>query len=139
MDAATRSRVGLLCDQLSRWPSLREIIREGGAGPELDDLLALLAGPAEPAPRRMAELVDAVERSCARQGLAGWTSREGVPLPGVPTLPPGMTGTAGVAGWTCPFSRCDRVVTPDESPRPPECAAAHGRDARMKPYRPVTS
>jgi hypothetical protein len=43
-----RDRVGMLCDQLSRFPDLHGIIRDAGAGGELDELLAALGGEDEP-------------------------------------------------------------------------------------------
>jgi hypothetical protein len=40
--------MGMLCDRLSRWPDLRGVIRDAGAGAELDELLAALGGEGEP-------------------------------------------------------------------------------------------
>ena len=134
MDAAARERVGLLCDQLSRWPSLETTIRDGGAQSELTTLLALLSGDTDPDGQRITELLDASESSCAREGLVGLTSRNGDSLGGMAGLPPGMNGAPEVVGWTCPFDRCSRVVMPDETSQPPTCAALQGPDGWMKPY-----
>ncbi|MET9073380.1 hypothetical protein ABZX95_14655 [Streptomyces sp. NPDC004232] len=134
MDEAVSDRVGMLCDQLSRWPELATTIRDGGAQAQLAELLTLLAGRSAPDDRRVSALIDAIEDACARQGLPGLTRR-------LPSLPPGL-GTARrtpqdgePAGWTCPLDRCSRVVLPEETPSAPICAA-HGEDARMRPYRP---
>lgn len=123
-------RVGLLCDELSRWPELTQTIRDGGAQAQLNEVLKLLADPNDSNEQHMAQLLDAIEDACARQGLALQTRA-------IPSLPPG-TGWhgGGLAGWTCPLDRCTRVVLPDETTDPPTCAAAHGEAARMKPYRP---
>ncbi|MET7783558.1 hypothetical protein ABZU94_39035 [Streptomyces mirabilis] len=137
MQAADRDRVGLLCDQLSRWPSLTATIRDGGAETELHDLLALLSNQSDPDSQQVSELIEAIERACARQGLTGLTHRNGGSPGGITALPPGMTGAPEVVGWTCPLSQCNRVVTPEETSHPPACAAVPGPDGRMKPYPPT--
>lgn len=130
MDDVVGERVAALCGELSRWPELATVIGDAGALPQLSELLALLANRAEPDERHVATLLDVIEDACARQGLPALTRR-------VPSLPPGMgADTGGPAGWTCPLSRCSRVVLPDETPHPPTCAAAVGEDGRMKPYSP---
>ena len=120
-------------------------IRDGGGEHALTELLALLTGTTDPEGPRLSELIDAIEDACARQGLAGLTSREvgspgGIPaLPsGMNVLPPWMGGAPEVMGWTCPLGRCNRVVTPDETAHPPTCVA-HGPEGRMKPYPPNAS
>jgi len=137
MDTAVGNRVGLLCEQLSTWASLGDIIRAGGAGRELKTLTSLLGAEADPDQAQVAALVDAVEEACARQGLPG-LARRAVGPQGVPALPPGMPGRSAIAGWTCPVGRCDRVVTPDEASRSPVCAVVQGfgsgTDGLMKPY-----
>ncbi|CAN3985934.1 hypothetical protein [Kitasatospora purpeofusca] len=138
MDLLLRDRVGTLCEQLSRWPSLRTSIRDGGGEHALTELLALLTGTTDPEGPRVSELVDAIEDACARQGLAGLTTREVGSPGGIPALPPGMSGAPEIMGWTCPLGRCNRVVTPDETAHPPTCAA-HGPEGRMKPYPPSAS
>lgn len=122
-------RVGLLCDQLSRWPELAEMIRDGGAHSQLEELLALLAGATNPDEHHVTELVAAIEHACARQGLPAQSR-------GISSLPPGMgeSQRGRPAGWTCPLGRCSRVVLPDETEHPPTCAAARGEDTGMKPY-----
>lgn len=134
MDVNVRDRVGLLCDQLSRWPSLMATIQDGGAQAELDTLLALVASETDPDSKRVSDLIDLIESACARQGVVGLTSRDGVPGGGITSLPPGMASTPEVMGWTCPLGRCDRVVTSDETSNPPTCVAAHGPNTYMKPY-----
>lgn len=138
MDAAVGNRVGLLCGQLSTWaPSLGDIIRAGGAEPELKALMTMLGAEAEPDQARVAKLIDAVEEACARQGLPGLARRTTGPQ-GVPALPPGIAGGSAIAGWTCPVGRCDRVVTPDETSAAPACAVVSGcgggTNRSMKPY-----
>lgn len=130
--AAVRDRVGLLCDQLSRWPTLHATIDSAGADNELGALLALLAGPHEPDLGKIETLLDAIDQACARIGLAALTSRAKGPAPWA-GLPPGLAGHPGPAGWTCPLRRCDRVVTPDETSAPPTCAAAQ---VLMSAYNP---
>ncbi|MFD5728312.1 hypothetical protein ACFWMT_19775 [Streptomyces sp. NPDC058368] len=137
MDAMTRERVGLLCDQLSRWPSLQTTIRDGGAEDELRDLLRQLASETAPDNQRVSELLDAIERACALQGLPGLTSRTSNNPVDMTTLPPGMTDVRSVVGWTCPIKRCNRVVTPDETSQPPTCVALHDANGRMTPYSPL--
>jgi hypothetical protein len=138
MDAAVGYRVGLLCEQLSTWATLRDIIRADGAEPKLEALMTLLGAEAEPDQARVAALIDAVEEACARQQLPGLARRTTQPG-GVPALPPGMAGrsASAIAGWTCPVGRCDRVVTPDETSTAPACAvvsgAGGGTDGSMKP------
>jgi hypothetical protein len=131
MDAGLRGRVGLLCEQLSRWPSLRTIIGDAGARTELADLLAVLADPREPEADRVRTLLDAIDKACVGVGLTGLTSRTKAPDAGL-TLPYGVNAVPGLVGWTCPLGRCDRVVTRKEAADPPTCAP--GRDTRMKPY-----
>jgi hypothetical protein len=139
MDEAVRHRIAALCDQLSRWPSLETLIRDGGAEAELKDLLRLLVGRTDPDQGQVIALIDAVERGCARQGLAGLTNRGGRLPSGYTALPSvsyaGLpTGTSETAGWTCPLGRCSRVVIPDESAVAPDCAAGPDGGMQMKPY-----
>ncbi|MER7693829.1 hypothetical protein [Streptomyces sp. NPDC097610] len=135
MDEAVGDRVGMLCDQLSRWPELATMIRDGGGQAQLEELLTLLADRSAYDERRISALMDAIEDACARQGLPGLTRR-------LPPLPPGMgtaqrtTGHGEPAGWTCPLDYCSRVVLPEETPSPPTCAAARGEHTQMRPYRP---
>ncbi|MFB7128262.1 hypothetical protein [Kitasatospora sp. NPDC056273] len=135
MDLASRERLGSLCDQLGTWPSLRELISDAGAETQLNDLLALLTEPGDPDNALVAELLDAVEDAYTRLGMIGLTSRDGVP-PRIALLPPGIAGQRAVIGWTCPLDRCNRVITADETPLPPTCAA-HGPNGPMKPYPPT--
>jgi hypothetical protein len=96
----------MLCDQLSRFPDhLPDIIRSGGAGQELDELLAALGGEDEPDKDQMLAWLNDIEDACASEGLAGVTSREHAFRP----LPPGYE-TSGPQAWVCPRGRCDRVV-----------------------------
>lgn len=121
--AGVRDRVGMLCDQLSRWPDLRGIIRDAGAGGELDELLAALDSEGEPDPDRMLAWVQAIDDACARKkGLVGITSGEKSFRP----LPPGPAGDLDCRAWVCPRGRCDRVVLSEETRTSPVCAAANG-------------
>ena len=123
-----RDRVGMLCDQLSRFPDhLPGIIRSGGAGRELDELLAALGGEDEPDKDQMLAWLNDIEDACASEGLAGVTSREHAFRP----LPPGYE-TSGPQAWVCPRGRCDRVVLPEEARTPPVCEVAGGTP--MNPF-----
>jgi hypothetical protein len=117
-----RDRVGMLCDQLSRWPDLDGIIRDGGAGGELDELLAALGGEDEPDKDRLLAWVQDIEDACASKGLVGITSREHAFRP----LPEGLFAAHGSRAWVCPRGRCDRVVLPEDAQAPPVCAVAGG-------------
>jgi hypothetical protein len=123
-------RVGALCAQLSRWDSLEGIIRDGGAGEALDELMAAVRGDAAQVPDQLARLLDDIEEACARRGLAGITSRGQRHL----TLPPGLSGPAeegASPAWVCPCSRCERVVFPEQAETAPMCVIA---GAAMKPF-----
>jgi hypothetical protein len=126
--AGARDRVGMLCDQLSRWPDLRGIICDAGAGGELDELLLALGGEGEPDHDRILAWVQAIEDTCARKGLVGITSREHAFRP----LPPGPFEASGLRAWVCPRGRCDRVVLPDEVQAAPVCAVAG--ETPMSPF-----
>jgi hypothetical protein len=117
-----RDRVGMLCDQLSRFPDLHDIIRNAGADKELDGLLAALGGAGELDQERMLAWLQAIEDACARKGLAGITSREH----GFRPLPAGLSATSNIPVWVCPRGRCDRVVLPEEAQTPPVCAVTGG-------------
>jgi hypothetical protein len=122
-----RNRLGLLCDQLTRHRTMTEEIEAAGAGPHLRELLRLVregSGTATEGTREK-ELLDAIEDACARRGLSALEVREF----GDVRLPPGFehgapsSGGAGPNAWVCPWGRCGRVVFPDETPAPPDCAA----------------
>jgi hypothetical protein len=117
-----RERVGMLCDQLSRWPNLHGIIRDSGAGGELDELLSALGGEHEPDQDRVLIWMRAIEDACARKGLTGIISREHTFRP----LPTGLSAASDSRAWVCPQGRCDRVVLPEEAQTPPVCAVAGG-------------
>jgi hypothetical protein len=133
MDALVRDRVGLLCDQLSRFPTLRSTIADAGASTELAELLTKLADAHEPDQARILALLNAIEQACAGVGLAGLTSRTKGFDVGL-TLPGGLDADPGLAGWTCPLRRCDRVVIRQEAvgTTTPTCAAR--QNAPMMPY-----
>lgn len=120
-----RSRLGLLCDGLSQWNSLDGIIRAGGAGPELDELLTGF-DHADVDPARSAQLLDAIDAACKRAGL-DWPPRAFQPLPH------GFTVSPDGDSWVCPHGRCDRVVLPEEAGGPPLCGA--GSRIPMKSFR----
>lgn len=138
VDAGVRGRVESLCGQLSRWPEVRETLREGAAEDALDTLLALLRRREEPDSAQVEQLLDTIDRAAAEQGLPGLTSTvrgtgAGLP-PGMTRLPPGVADPA--LGWTCPLARCTRVVLADESRSAPACAAAGPGTNTMAPYPP---
>ncbi|MFD4749000.1 hypothetical protein ACFWOS_26450 [Streptomyces rubiginosohelvolus] len=133
MDTEVRGRVEALCGQLSRWPSVREIVREGAAEGALDALLMLLRGREEPDPARVEELLDRIGRAAAERGLPGLTSTVRGPIP---ALPHGMPAGPETLGWTCPLTRCTRVVLAGESVSTPVCAAAEPGANAMTPYAP---
>jgi len=113
--------------ELSRWPSLARIIRDNGAGQELDELLASSAGPGLD-PERGNVLLDAIEEASLRAGLSGLTRTTGFR-----PLPPGTSLLAGAPSWVCPHGGCDRVVLEEESNSAPACAVAGG--VPMKSFR----
>lgn len=114
-----RNRVGMLCDQLSRFPDLHDVIRDAGADGELDKLLAALGGVDEPDEDQVLVWLQAIEDACARKGLAGVTSREHAFRPPFP-------GVSDSWAWVCPRGRCDRVVLPEKARTPPVCAMDGG-------------
>ncbi len=125
-----RVRLGALCSELSRWVSLGDIIRQGGAGPELDELLTLAAGPGI-APERGRVLLDAIEEACKRVGLDAVTRGTGLLR-----LPAGTSLSSAVDSWVCPHSSCDRVVLAEEARDAPDCPLAGGiplRSFRVSP------
>jgi len=127
--AAARDGAGILCGQLSRWPDLHGIIRDAGAGGELDKLLAALGGEDEPDQDQVLAWLQVIEDACASKGLVGITSREHAFRP----LPAGLFPASDLSAWVCPRGRCDRVVLPDEAQAPPACVVAGGT-----PMRPFT-
>ncbi|MER7199908.1 hypothetical protein [Streptomyces sp. NPDC000188] len=136
MDTEIRRRLNALCGQLSRWPAVRETLREGAAEDALDTLLTLLRGREEPDSARVEQLLDTIDRAAAEQGLPGLTSSvrgagPGQP-PAIPSLPPGVVNPT--LGWTCPLVRCNRVVLAEESVGTPVCAAAGPGANTMAPY-----
>ncbi|MEU9731420.1 hypothetical protein [Streptomyces sp. NPDC048002] len=133
MDSEVRGRVEALCGQLSRWPSVRETVRDGDAEGALDALLTLLRRSEDPDPARLEALLDTIGRAAAAQGLPGLTSSVRGP---VPSLPQGMLGGPENLGWTCPLARCTRVVLAGESEGTPVCAAADPAANAMTPYVP---
>lgn len=144
MDAEVRNRIGILCRQISRRPSLVTAIGEIGARPALDELLTALAGPAEPGQARIIELLDAIDHAGKSRGLTGLTSPgkaldAGHCLPpglvaGPDSLPPGFSGAPKPIGWTCTLRRCDRVDVPAHAADgTPTCAASGNKPLRPYP------
>ena len=116
---------GMLCDQLSRFPDLHDIIRDAHVGGELEKLLAALSGEDEPDEDQVLAWLQAIDDACARKGLAGIISREQVFRPPFP-------GVSDSWAWVCPRGRCDRVVLPEEAQTPPVCAVNGGTP--MSPF-----
>jgi hypothetical protein len=146
-----RDRVGMLCDQLSRFPDLYDIIRDAGAGGELDKLLDALSGEDEPDEDQALVWLQAIDDACARKGLAGITSREHAFRPLPPGLPPSrfhplsrwlslplgklpvpVSPDPSSDAWVCPRNLCARVVLPEETQTRPVCAVADGTS--MRPF-----
>lgn len=139
MDTELQRRVEHLCDQLSRWPSIKATIVAGNGGAELQELAELLQANGEIDVGRTRELLDKIGDAAASRGLPGLTSRPRGPIP---SLPPGMPPPGRVprvAGWTCPLHRCSRVVLSGEAVRPgasdgvPRCATGAKPMAEYRP------
>ena len=124
----------MLCDQLSRFPDhLPGIIRSGGAGQELDELLAALGGEDEPDKDQMLAWLNDIEDACASEGLAVGHGQADVgalqtgtrPDAGGRAVPPRRACQAIVAGaaWSCrprPVGpRVAALVTPELHPAGP--------------------
>lgn len=125
-----RVRLGALCSELSRWTSLGDIIRQSGAGQELDDLRTLAAGQGV-GPGNGRVLLDAIEEACKRAGLDSVTRTTGFLR-----LPAGTALSSAVDSWVCPHGSCDRVVLPEEARDAPDCPIAGGislRSFRVSP------
>ena len=117
----TRILLTLLCTRIQRTPSLIAVIQDGGDA-ELKALVGLLRDGHEP-PGGVMALLNALERVCAKNGVAGVLST----AKGAPFVP-GLTDVAqepnAAAGWVCPSGRCNRVVLSDEDPGIRVCAIA---------------
>lgn len=121
-----RERLGALCDQLSRWPKLHRIIRDAGAGNELDALLTSLGSNDDLDQDQMLFWVEAIEEACGRKGLVGITTRDKV----FRLLPDGLSAPGAPRAWVCPRDRCDRVVLPGDTQIPLTCAVSGGTPLR---------
>lgn len=102
-----RDRLGLVCEQLSRWPKVEGIVRGAGGGEALDALLAALATDTAPNAERLDEWISAIEDAARRAGLQGIASR----FRQVPTEP--------AEEWGCPRGHCDRLSSLSEIPEAP--------------------
>ncbi|MGV9697148.1 hypothetical protein ACWDTR_15510 [Streptomyces sp. NPDC003470] len=142
-----RDRLGRLCDQLTRHGTMGAEIDAAGAGRELAELLGLLSmadtsGDGDLA-ERLGDLLDTIEEACARHGLVTLDVRSPAgERPGDGRLPPGFgpasDGTAAqraVDAWVCPWSRCGRVVFPEEAATAPPACAAGGTPLHAFPPR----
>ena len=124
-----RDRIGVLCDQLSRWESVETIIRDGGAGVALDEVRTAIRD-GQTGPGRLTELLDVIEDAGARASLPGITTREH----GYRPLPPGAA-SPGIEAWVCPQGRCDRVVLTGDDPTAAQPLCALAAHAPMKLHR----
>jgi hypothetical protein len=114
-------RIGAFCDQLSRWPALADIVRSGGAGQALENLLHAWHGASLLATPGIAAWIDEIEDACARKGLI-WSK-----VRTFDSLPAGISGSARPSGWICPQRVCPRVVLPSEAQTAPACAVSGGQ------------
>jgi hypothetical protein len=125
-----RDRLGSLCAQLGKWASLDGIIRDARVGQELDELLTAIAdGVLDP--KRVRELLDAIDEACKRRGLDGVTQQSRFR-----PLPKGTSVSSVGESWVCPRGCCDRVVLAAETDDPPVCAAAGGTPMKRFPGSP---
>ena len=86
---ALRARLAALCDQITRHSDMDQAIRDAGAGPQLDELLGAIRDGAIPDDSdHLTTLLNEIEEACARDGLAGVTSRVKQFTP----LSPGLRG-----------------------------------------------
>ncbi|MCC0100271.1 hypothetical protein K7B10_36940 [Streptomyces flavotricini] len=97
-------RVERLCREHGRGGQLVTLLEEDGVEGLLDEAVAL-ATAAHYAPARMRQVLDAIERALAAQGVHGLTrpDRAFSALPGVQSGPDGAT-----SAHVCPLSRCTR-------------------------------
>jgi hypothetical protein len=116
-----RERLGRLCDELDRWASLDKIVRDAGAGSELDALLAMIGGGGNADLEQVRVLLDAIEEACKRSGLDG-AIRGSRFRP----LPKGLSASPVGESWVCPRGCCARVVLAEETDACPVCAVAGG-------------
>lgn len=121
-----RDRVGMLCDQLGRFPDLHHIIRDACADKELDKLLAALGGVGELDQDRMLAWLQAIEDACARKGRG---------IQRVPILDCAViTGPSRIG-----LPRSRRIVRPFQPPesflerRPGPLKPARGPDLCVEP------
>lgn len=127
-----RNRLGVLCDQISRWPDLCDIIRDAGAENELREILnALICSEnlTEEKMRQVLSWLQVIDNSCAHSmGLIGIASRQKA----FHSLPPGLSDDSDTQAWICPRDRCDRVDLSTESSLRPSCAMFQG--ILMRPF-----
>ena len=99
-----RNRVGMLCDQLSRFPDLHDVIRDAGADGELDKLLAALGGVDEPDEDQVLVWLQAIEdvvpardwRASPAENTPSARHSPESPIPGR-----GCVRGAGATAWSC--------------------------------------
>ena len=124
-----QARVAVLCQELSRWPKLRERIEAVGGGAKLDELLTAVAQARQPSDdEHIRTLLDAVAQIGDQIEMPFLTTELRGPVPRLPGTP----APGGQIAWVCPDSRCLRVELVEEVSEAPSCEVASG--ARLRPY-----
>jgi len=105
--AVVRDRLGLLCEQLSRFPELEGELRDADGSEALDALVAAVADNAAPDWTRLNDWINEIDAAARRTGLAYIADR----LRGKPAEAPEV--------WGCPRGYCDRASSPNDMPGDP--------------------
>ncbi|MFF1925140.1 hypothetical protein ACFVW8_31795 [Streptomyces sp. NPDC058221] len=128
-----QARVAVLCQELSRWPTIRERIEAVGGVAKLDELLVAVTAARPSEDSLIRELLDEVARIGDTIGLPSLTTELRGPVPRVPGA---RTPRVQVA-WVCPAARCGRVELVEDTRAVPTCVIAGG--ARLAPYPPMST